>query len=403
MRNTVSPLRYPGGKAKLEAVLKKYVFASNCTTLVEPFCGGAGVGLELLMEGTINEFHLNDLDKGVYCFWKCVLEHTEELIEMIEQSEISVKNWEVQKGILKQNSGTELELGFATLYCNRCNRSGILNAGCIGGKKQDGQYKIGNRFNKEKIIKKIRKIAEYKEKIHLYNMDVFSFLDKYSSSFGGETILYFDPPYVKKGKELYRKWFEMSDHIHLRLVLGKLKKVKWILTYDDTKFIRDLYEDSKKFNLTEIELPYSAGVKRTEKELLISSFDPETEIRKKENLKDLDDMVGFETDWDGYGSKGFSPELIAKCKKIIKDLKEQPEVFPTGRKSVQMQYKFDDHTYLEFEIYEDKIVSLYVPKLNYTKAEEKELYNVDDSVLNKIISDVFSKHSKNCTKRANEI
>lgn len=58
---------------------------------------------------------------------------------------------------------------------NRTNRSGILDAGPIGGYDQSGTYKIDCRFNKASLIKKISKIAEYKKNVKIYNQDISVF------------------------------------------------------------------------------------------------------------------------------------------------------------------------------------------------------------------------------------
>ena len=52
---------------------------------------------------------------------------------------------------------TSYELGFAAFYLNRTNRSGILNAGVIGGKKQDGKWEMDARFNRDNLASRILK------------------------------------------------------------------------------------------------------------------------------------------------------------------------------------------------------------------------------------------------------
>ena len=69
-----------------------------------------------------------------------------------------------------------LDLGFAMLFCNRTNRSGILTAGVIGGLKQDGKYKLDCRFNKEKLIKMIEELSLYKGRVEVHNKDAVELL-----------------------------------------------------------------------------------------------------------------------------------------------------------------------------------------------------------------------------------
>ena len=68
---TDSPLRYPGGKAKLyhlvRPILHENVGANSI--YVEPFAGGAGLALKLLFRGDVDSLVLNDIDRNIYAFW----------------------------------------------------------------------------------------------------------------------------------------------------------------------------------------------------------------------------------------------------------------------------------------------------------------------------------------------
>ena len=98
----------------------------------------------------------------------------------------------------------------------------------------------------------------------------------------------------------------------------------------------------------------------------------EFNMPKEQNLIRLDEIAKLEENWNGYGAKAFSQELIGKCKDIINNLEFQPKIFPTGRKSVQFQYELEDRSYLEFEIFEDKVSCLEVPKRIYSNAHTFE-------------------------------
>jgi len=121
---------------------------------------------------------VNDFDKGIYAFWYSVLNYTEQLIEKIETSPITIEEWKVQRDIQnnKDNCENLLSLGFSTLFLNRTNRSGIIKAGVIGGLKQNSNYKLDCRFNRKKLSEKIALIASMKNRIQLYNMDAEEFI-----------------------------------------------------------------------------------------------------------------------------------------------------------------------------------------------------------------------------------
>jgi DNA adenine methylase len=67
-----TPLRYPGGKAKLSEYIKEIIRANKLYDgeYVEPYAGGAGIGLELLFQEYVTKIHINDLSQPVYSFWK---------------------------------------------------------------------------------------------------------------------------------------------------------------------------------------------------------------------------------------------------------------------------------------------------------------------------------------------
>ena len=242
-----SPLRYPGGKAKLYSDVKTLIEGNYKTvpTYAEPFAGGAGLALKLLMTGVVKEIHLNDLDYGLFSFWYSALNETEKLIKLINDTEVTVEEWKNQKEIYNDPSNNDrLTKGFSTFYLNRCNRSGIMNAGVIGGLKQEGKYKIYDRFNKVNLIKIIESISLFKDKIHLYNLDYEEFLLELDSK-NENCFIFLDPPYVVKGHQLYGHHFDMGEHEKLFNVVKGLNNL-WLLTYDD-----DEYKDMKTTEIAE--------------------------------------------------------------------------------------------------------------------------------------------------------
>lgn len=148
-----SPLRYPGGKGKLASLMEILIDETGHRggTYIEPFAGGAGIALELLEKNIVEQIVINDLDKGIYSFWKAILTETDRFICDVNNVEISMEEWNRQRNICMQcNNRYSYELGFATFYMNRTNRSGIIKGGVIGGIQQAGKWKMDARFNKSK-------------------------------------------------------------------------------------------------------------------------------------------------------------------------------------------------------------------------------------------------------------
>lgn len=108
------------------------------------------------------------------------------------------------------------------------------------------------------------------------------------------------------------------------------------------------------------------------------------------NLKKLKGISDLKDNWNDNNAKKFSPELISIVKNILENIVEQPEIFPTANNSIQMEYELIDNSYLEFEIFEDKIICLEVPQRNYSKYKEQIISN-DIKIINNIINNFFER------------
>ncbi len=269
MPSTHTLLRYPGGKSKLYPFVSQLIEINRLQDghYVEPFAGGSGLAMALLSKGVMRHLHLNDLDLSIYAFWYSVVNENKRFIKKIEETPINLKEWEHQVSIQKEKEKCDLfDIGFSTFFLNRTNRSGIINAGVIGGKAQNGKYKIDARFNKKNLIKKAELIGFYKQRFNLYNLDACEFLTNPSIEFPRNTLLNLDPPYYTNGQKLYQNWYAPDDHKKIAQLAPKLENY-WIITYDNAPPIKKLYQ-----NLLPIEynLRYCAQKRVMGKELLIA-------------------------------------------------------------------------------------------------------------------------------------
>lgn len=264
-----SPLRYPGGKGKLAPFMKLLIEKTGHTNgvYIEPFAGGAGIAIDCLLNEVVSEIVINDLDKGIYSFWRAILSETDRFVNDVMTVPLNMDEWERQRQVyLTNNQRYSYELGFATFYLNRTNRSGIIKGGVIGGKEQTGKWTLDVRFNREALVSRICDVASHKGQIHVYNKDVSSFLSHYVRKYAGNAMIYFDPPYYEKGRELYLNFFTHNDHVRIRSEIEQLRDIDWVITYDDCPEILDLYSGHicrrMKWN-------YSAATKRTVNEIVI--------------------------------------------------------------------------------------------------------------------------------------
>lgn len=282
-----SPLRYPGGKAKLarfmEFIIKDRGYIGG--TYIEPFAGGAGIAVELLLRDVVSRIVINDYDKGIWSFWKAILTDPERFISEIRTVPLTMDEWEKQRDIcLNHNKKYSFELGFATFYMNRTNRSGIIKGGVIGGLKQTGKWKIDARFNRESLISRIENISLRKKDIFLYNQDITTFIKQYMPLYADQAIIYFDPPYFKKGKQLYMNFFELEDHKRIERTIRKSVECDWIVTYDNAPEIREIYAS---YPVMLYDLNYSVSKKCRASELMVFKRDsliPQNELLNQNNI-----------------------------------------------------------------------------------------------------------------------
>ncbi|MDT2805276.1 DNA adenine methylase [Vagococcus lutrae] len=271
---TYSPLRYPGGKTQLAKFVANLIEINDIkdATYIEPFAGGSGVSLQLLLENKVNHIVINDYDKSIYSVWNAIINHTDRFIELIEKTPVTLDEWHKQKDIHLNNRTymNSLEGGFATFFLNRTNVSGIISGGPIGGQKQTGKYKIDCRFNKKTSINKIKAIAERREDITLFRKDANKLVDIIQENYDPKnTFIFFDPPYFAQGQNLYMSFINDDKHIQMKKSIDKLNDYYWILTYDAAPQIADIYHDNP--NKFEYQLNYSANRKTKATEFLFSS------------------------------------------------------------------------------------------------------------------------------------
>ena len=269
-----SPLRYPGGKAKLAPFIAAVIRRNGHVRpeYVEPYAGGAGVALHLLFEEYADRVVINDADPRIHCFWVAVTQHTQEFVEMVTTVPVSVDEWHRQRDVYATcDVHSPFELGFATFYLNRTGRSGIIHSGGpIGGYDQTGAYKIDARFNRNDLIRRIVRLGAYADRIEAVDKDGLGLLKELAEdrARAKHAVVYLDPPYYDKSHELYLSHFTHDQHKALATFLRDDARFAWMLTYDNAPTIRHLYKGSPQLMFR---LKYSAYKRRQGLELLICS------------------------------------------------------------------------------------------------------------------------------------
>jgi DNA adenine methylase len=191
------------------------------------------------------------------------------MVYRIKKTPLTIEEWQRQRAIhIQMNEDDPVALGFATFYLNRTNRSGVIkDAGVIGGLDQSGLYKLDCRFNRDDLEQRVRRVAKYRNRIHLSRRDALAFMQDVAESLPDTTFLCIDPPYFNKGKGLYTSFYNPDDHKILADFILKISN-PWVVTYDKVSIISSLYKDRRQF---EFDVNYSVETKRRATELMIAS------------------------------------------------------------------------------------------------------------------------------------
>lgn len=257
---TNSPFRYPGGKTQLYNFISNLLVINGINgTYIEPFAGGAGVAIKLLLNNKVDRIWINDYDNAIYSVWFHILNNPELMIDKIKSvpfdyksghnygEKISIEFWKKQRHIYLENRKNSLELAFATLFLNRTNRSGIIQGGPIGGMNQNKKTQIYARFNKKTLINKINRISNLKDKIKLTNLDASELISSIQrNSKSNNTFIFFDPPYFKQGGKLYFTSYNETGHKSLSNKIQSLTDYYWITTYDVDPHIKQFFSNCNK-------------------------------------------------------------------------------------------------------------------------------------------------------------
>lgn len=286
MPRTKSILRYPGGKTQLSKFVSNLISINKIKNPIycEPFSGGSGVSMELLLTNKVNSVILNDLDPSIYSIWFAILHDTDKLIDEVQSMHITMDEWYHHKDIyskLKDIPVYDFRLAVSALFLNRTNRGGIITGGPIGGHEQKSKYSLDCRFNKASIVKKIYAIAEQRHRIRLYMSDAKDLINDVLLQENPEQLFtFFDPPYYKQGQALYKNAFNHEDHVALAASIKTMDEYKWITTYDEYPEIQSIYSEYRLFTY---KLRYSVNQFRKANEYLFAS--PATKLKSFDKVK----------------------------------------------------------------------------------------------------------------------
>ena len=283
-----SPLAYVGGKAKMTPNIKNIIYKNNFTdrTYVEPFSGGFGLGLNLLYDNVVPKAIINDYDECIADFWHIIMYDTDNLIKLIKDIDFSLEGRNYHKELYMSGKGTRLERAFTVFYLNVAHTNGCLPGNVRGNEQGTGRFKMDAFFSKFDKIRRIRNASTLKDRIYIYNKDVndllVGLLEKDSNLF-----IFLDPPYHQPSERYYKYEWRKDDEPHIKLfdtLNNYCKDTPFILTYDNSDFIKDLYKD---YLIYEYELVHSMIDRKKDTEIIITNLTKEQfewEETKQDNI-----------------------------------------------------------------------------------------------------------------------
>lgn len=236
-----SPFRYPGGKTWLVPIVIQWMFhqPKRPKEFIEPFAGGAIVGLTVAFERLAEHVTLVELDEQVAAVWKTLITGDYQwLADRIIHFELTSEN--VDHVLAEPGSSIE-EKAFQTILKNRIQRGGILAPGAGRVKNGENGKGIKSRWYPATLYKRILAIGGLRERLTFIEGDGLQILEE---NVPHTDIAYFiDPPYTAAGKKAGARLYTHSEIDHERLFsLAQTLEGDFLMTYDNAVMVQQMAE-----------------------------------------------------------------------------------------------------------------------------------------------------------------
>ena len=239
----VSPLRYPGGKARMAPFLGEMFWVQSSLldveVLVEPFAGGAGAGLTLLAADVIDSLWIGERHPALAAFWRSVIADAGRVADIVADLTPGIDLYRSSLDVLSAlDDGatvSDVEAGVAAFVVNRCSHSGIVHprSGPTGGWQQQGRWTVASRFDPAALSERIGALAPLTHSMLFCGPSAVEIIDGLDGSgVEHEVLLLVAPPYIGQGNRLYRYGMTGEEHAALSRSLNATS-ARWVLTYDD--------------------------------------------------------------------------------------------------------------------------------------------------------------------------
>ncbi len=237
-----SPFRYPGGKTWFVPFAVAWLsrMEDRPRWYVEPFAGGAIVGLTVAFEHLADHVILVEMDERVAAVWETIITAGEGkwLANQIEQFQLTADN---VNHVLSQASTTTRERAFQTILQNRTAHGGILAPGAGMIKNGEAGRGIASRWYPQTLARRIRDIDTIRDRFTFIQGDAFPIIEAHSQP---DVVMFVDPPYTagngkRAGSRLYTH-FEI-DHDRLFALMADTA-ADFLMTYDNDSYVVGMAE-----------------------------------------------------------------------------------------------------------------------------------------------------------------
>ena len=228
-----SPLRYPGGKSRAVKIISPII--PEFDEFREPFVGGGSVFVYLKQKNPNKTYWINDLYPNLFHFWKQTQQNTGKLIEQVYNWRNEFENGKELHRYLLDNIETfdDLKKASAFFVFNRITFSGTSESGGFSKAAYEKRFTISS-------IDRVKLLSSILNDTMITNYDYQEVIEKE----GENVFIFLDPPYYSATKSaLYGKNGNMHKSFNHQRFANVLKNTnhKWLITYDDSKYIRDLF------------------------------------------------------------------------------------------------------------------------------------------------------------------
>lgn len=232
-----SPFRWAGGKFYARNLIIPHL--PSHTSYIEPFAGGASI---FFVKQKVSDNWLNDIDELLINCYLIIRDRPQELIDYLNGEKASKERHAFYKNEFKPT--TALESAARWFYLNRTSYSGIM-------KMQNCYWGYGDKYSMrpENWPRNIRRTSDKLQGVRITQLD----FEQVISEAPDDAFLFIDPPYWNADQDkFYAHSFTLQDHLRLcKILLENKGRIKFLLTYDNSSEIREMYSWAEEMHYEE--------------------------------------------------------------------------------------------------------------------------------------------------------